>query len=147
MGEDWLKPQELMLSVLAAAFVFLGIRLLPRLLAGVPFVKPRELKARLDARDDVLVVDVRNPSEFTDDLGHVPGALNVPLSNLSTKLEQLQPRLTPYADTPVYVVCRTANRAASAARLLKRAGLKDIKVVDGGMVRWKREGLPTSRSA
>jgi rhodanese-related sulfurtransferase len=125
--------------------MFLVLKLLPRVMAGVPFVKPRDLKVRMDRQDDLLVVDVRNPDEFTGDMGHIPGSLNLPLPNLAGRLDELRASVEGFSDTPVYVVCRTANRAASAAKQFKRAGLKDIHVVDGGMVRWKREGLPTTR--
>lgn len=145
--DDGIKTDDLLMVVMLAVVIFLSIKLLPRIMAGVPFARPRDLKERLDRRDDVLILDVRNPGEFTDDLGHIPGALNLPLSSLSGRLEQIRPSLEPHADTPVYVVCRTANRAANAARLLKKAGLKDIRVLEGGMVRWKREGMPSTKSA
>jgi rhodanese-related sulfurtransferase len=145
--EEWFKAEEFAFAVMAAALAFFGIKLLPRLLAGVPFAPPNELKEKMERRDDVLVLDVREPSEYTDDLGHIPGALNVPLSSLSNKIEALKPDLMAYKDTPVYVVCRTSNRSASAARILKKAGLDHVKVVSGGMVRWKQTGLPSGGSA
>lgn len=147
MGEEWFKPDDLMLAVMAAAFVFLAMKLVPRILAGVPFARAKDLQERLDRRDDVLVLDVRNPDEYTDTLGHIPGSLNLPLSRLANRLEEIKPSLNAYADMPVFVVCRTSNRAASAARVLKKAGLKDIRVLEGGMVGWNRKGLPTSRAA
>lgn len=146
MGEG-LKTDDLLMVVMLAVVIFLSIKLLPRIMAGVPFARPRDLKERLDRRDDVLILDVRNPGEFSDDLGHIPGAMNLPLPTLSERLDQIRSDMEPHADTPVYVVCRTANRSASAARLLKKAGLKDIRVLEGGMVRWKREGLPSTKSA
>lgn len=147
MPEEWLKSNDLAVAVFAAAFMFLILKLLPRVLAGVPFAKPAELKQRLDRREDVLVIDVRGPEEFTGDLGHIAGSLNLPLPNLAGRLQDMKAAIADYADTPVYVVCRTANRASTAARQLKKAGLKDIRVLDGGMVRWKREGLPSTRTA
>lgn len=147
MPEEWLKSNDLALAVFAAAFMFLILKLMPRVLAGVPFAKPADLKQRLDRREDVLVIDVRGADEFTGDLGHIAGSLNLPLPNLAGRLGEMKEALGEYADTPVYVVCRTANRASTAARQLKKAGLRDIRVLDGGMVRWKREGLPTTRTA
>lgn len=143
--EEWIKSNDLAVMVFAAAFMFLVMRMLPRFMAGVPFVKPSELKTRLDRHEDVLVVDVRGAEEFSGDLGHIPGSMNLPLPNLAGRLGEMKDALAAHADTPVYVVCRTANRAATAARQLKKAGLREIRVLDGGMVRWKREGLPTRR--
>ena len=143
---DWFKLEELLFSAFLAATALGAIWLLPRFLAGVPFVPPKEVKARLDKREDVLLLDVRNPSELTDALGHIRGSVNLPLSELSQKLEEIQPRLRAYQDTPIIVLCRTSNRAASAARLLKKAGLPNVSVMAGGMARWKREGLPSKRT-
>lgn len=139
------NQRELLIAALAGAFTIVGIKMIPRLLAGVGFIGPREVSQRLKAGEDCLVLDVRQPDEFRDELGHVPGAVNLPLSDLNRRMAELKPQLAPYADTPVYVMCRTASRAASAARVLKGAGLNKVQVVAGGMVKWNREKLPTTR--
>lgn len=136
---------DLVVLAIAMVLTVAALKLMPRLVAGGPLVPPAEVRRRLAAGEDALVLDVRQPAEFNDSLGHVAGALNLPLGDLSERLESLKTELAPFADTPVYVLCRSANRAASAARLLKKAGLGRVHVVAGGMVRWNREKLPVAR--
>jgi rhodanese-related sulfurtransferase len=142
---DWLKIDDLLISLSAAAVVVFGARQIPRLLAGVPFVTPAVVHQKISDGADVLVLDVREPAEFTDALGHIKGAVNIPLGQVADRLSKNSAALKDYADTPIYVVCRSANRAASAARVLKKAGLTQIAVMSGGMMRWNRDSLPTIR--
>lgn len=129
-------------AIAAAFFIFMRIGL-PRLMAwGVPFANPRALKELMDGGQDVVVIDVRTPGEFTSDLGHIPGALNLGYSELAAALRENGSALAAYRDAPVFVTCRTQNRSPRAARLLRDAGLKNVQILNGGMTRWKREGLP-----
>lgn len=127
---------------LGAALFVKGI---PRLIAGVPFIAPRDLKKRLDSGEDAVIIDVREPHEFNDALGHIQGALNLPTSVLTARVKNLRDDLAAYADTPVYLACKSSNRAASAARTLKGAGLRKVHVLTGGMLKWNRQGLPVTR--
>ncbi|SOD94005.1 rhodanese-like domain-containing protein [Caenispirillum bisanense] len=137
--------KDLILAAAAGVFAYVGIKVIPRLISGAGFIGPREVNERLKAGDEVVILDVREPAEFSGDLGHVPGAVNLPLGELGRRMDELRPQLAAYADTPVYVMCRTAARAASAARVLKKAGLGKVQVVAGGMVKWNSEKLPTTR--
>jgi rhodanese-related sulfurtransferase len=143
MNGVWTDWRQWAWSIGLAALTFGGLRVLPRLLAGVPFVPPKTVKARMDAGDDMLVLDVRTPGEYAAG-GHVPGALNLPLDRLGGRLDAAGADLQAYMETPVYVYCQTSNRSASAARSLKKAGFTQVRVMAGGMGRWLREGLPRS---
>lgn len=134
------------LSVVAVVLAMVMIRFMPRLVAGVPFVSPGDLKAGLDRGDEMLVVDVRTSEEFTGQLGHVPGSINLPLANLDSRISSLGDQVAAYKSAPVFLVCRTSNRAANAARIMARSGFKNIKVMDGGMAKWNRQGLPTTKT-
>ena len=80
---------EGILILLAVVLIYLGIRLLPRFLVGFRnFIPAAEVKRRLDAGDNLLLVDVRSRSEFAGELGHVRGSLNVPLPELAARLKQ-----------------------------------------------------------
>lgn len=142
--DEWLN-NDIVISVAFAAAAFGVLKMLPRLMAGVPFVTPKQVRAQMDARTDMLLLDVRTPGEYGDSGGHIPGALNLPLDKLGGRLGTIREQLKDYAETPIYVYCRTSNRSASAARSLKKAGLGEVRVITGGMSRWLREGLPTSR--
>lgn len=137
--------EQMVISVSAAAVVALGAKYLPRVVAGVPFIQPKDAHQRLlENSGDYLVLDVREPGEFNDALGHIKGAINIPLGQLSERLAKNKEDLASYMETPIIVVCRSANRAASAARVLKKAGFQKALVLNGGMLRWKRDGLPSS---
>lgn len=142
-----LDTEQLLLSVSAAAAIALVVKFVPRFLAGVPFVAPKDAYQKLHSEhQDAVVLDVREPGEFNDALGHIKGAINLPLGQVGSQLAKNQAALSEYQETPIYVVCRSAQRAAIAAKSLRKAGLKSVYVVSGGMIRWRKDGLPSSAS-
>ncbi|GAB6053406.1 rhodanese-like domain-containing protein [Magnetospira thiophila] len=134
---------NMLISFALIAAAFLAMRYLPRILAGAPFVPVSELKSKLDQGEDVVVIDVRTPREFAE--GRVPGAVNLPLGDLRTRLTKLGDSLGAYKDHPVYAICRTDNRSANAARTLKKAGFANLKVVSGGVSAWTRSKYPLEK--
>ena len=100
-------------------------------------MQPAEYKARyIDDAQPHTLVDVRTPEEFRG--GYIPGAINI-------NLQELQQRLTRIPkDKPVIVYCRSGNRSASAANLLKQAGYTEIYDL-GGIIDWARQSLPITR--
>jgi rhodanese-related sulfurtransferase len=96
-------------------------------------ISPAEAYQRLQARPEVVIVDVRQPVETRS--GTVPGAVLIPLSEFGRRLDEL-PR-----DRPILTICRSGHRSPLAARQLKQAGY-DVTDVDGGMMAWERAGLP-----
>ncbi len=114
-----------------------AMKFMPRLIAGVPFVNASEVAPKLDADPNTVVIDVRTEAEFQK--GHAKGAINLPLSDISTKMDQLGEQLAPYKSQPVYVMCRTENRAATASRMLKKQGFTNLRIVKGGFSGWKRQ--------
>lgn len=80
-----------------------------------------------------LLVDVRTPSEFRE--GHIAGAVNIDLQQLSRRLGEL-----PH-DKPVVLYCRSGSRSATAANLLARAGYDNVYDL-GGVIAWRAQGLP-----
>ncbi len=74
-------------------------------------------------RDDVLLVDVREPGEFA--AGHIRGATNVPLSELRDRLEEL-PR-----DREILVYCQSGKRSYDAARALAQRGFMVRNLLGG----------------
>ena len=80
-----------------------------------------------------MLLDVRSPLEFQSE--RIDGAVNVPLGELDARLEEIAEQ------AEVVVVCRTGVRATIAAESLGRAGRR-ARVLEGGMVAWRRAGLP-----
>ena len=83
------------------------------------------------------LIDVREPAEFNDALGHIAGARLLPLSQLAAHAAELIA-----AGLPVVAVCRSGTRSAQATVLLQRAGLSQCANLAGGMLRWHAEQLP-----
>ena len=100
-----------------------------------------ELASRLAGKSPPLVIDVREPEEFVGDLGHIEGALLVPLDVLERRL----PKLHGYADRELCVVCRAGARSASACAMLSRAGFGHVVNLTGGMLAWNERRLDTQR--
>lgn len=85
-----------------------------------------------------LLVDVRTPAEFTQ--AHAPGATLLPLSNLDLKVvSDLS------AGKPVYLICKSGNRAKQAAEKIEKSGVNAAIVIEGGMNAWEAAGLPVQR--
>jgi phage shock protein E len=65
------------------------------------------------------IVDVRTPAEFAD--GSYPGAVNIPISVLAARMNELEPK-----DAPIVLYCASGARSGQGARLLKKAGFSDV---------------------
>jgi rhodanese-related sulfurtransferase len=91
-----------------------------------------ELRRRLAGDAPPLVVDVRSPEEFDGPLGHIDGAVNIPLGELSARRQEI-------AGTrrPIVTVCLTDKRSAQAAADLAAAGVAPVAVLRGGMREWR----------
>jgi uncharacterized membrane protein YdjX (TVP38/TMEM64 family)/rhodanese-related sulfurtransferase len=112
-------------------------RLFRRLRRSEPgWIESAELQQRLAAGASPVIVDVRQPEEFTAPPGHLPGAVNVPLGELAKHMPELAAR-----ERPIVVVCKTDRRSARAAADLLAAGLQDVSVLRGGTDGWHRQGL------
>jgi rhodanese-related sulfurtransferase len=84
---------------------------------------------------DLVLVDVRQSQEWRS--GVVPGALRIPLHELSHRIGELP------SEGRVAFVCRSGHRSLLAARQARRRGI-DVASVKGGMIAWSAAGLPTS---
>src|SRR5690349_19095958 len=101
--------------------------------AGVWEIEPHGLEEHAGG---VQILDVREPAEFTGPLGHIKGALLIPLGELAGRTGELMP------DRPVVAVCRAGGRSAQATVILQKAGFKEVANLTGGMLRWRAEGHP-----
>ena len=71
---------------------------------------------------------MRSTGEFAG--GHLPNAKNVPVQELGRRIDELGHR-----ERPVVVYCQSGMRSASAARILRSSGYKDVHDL-GAMARW-----------
>lgn len=103
---------------------------------GYRDVTPAELAA---ASERPRIIDVREPEEFTGELGHVPGAELVPLATLSERVRAWE------RDDEIVVVCRSGARSTRAAIDLVAAGFTRISNLAGGTLAHVAAGLPVER--
>jgi rhodanese-related sulfurtransferase len=112
-------------------------------------ITPDQLKAKQDAREDFLLVDVREPSEFEH--GHIGGAHLVPRGIIEAAADTGYPKhyapLSGARDRQVILYCATSGRSAMAAAVLQMMGFKNVLNLAGGYARWEAEGKPQVREA
>ena len=81
----------------------------------------------------VQVVDVRSPSEYAT--GHIPGAVNMPMEQVQSRLPDLE------GEDSIVLVCQSGQRARMVAGLLEPCG-KELRILEGGTSAWIKAGLP-----
>lgn len=80
------------------------------------------------------VIDVREFSEFNSE--RIADAQLMPLSNFEKHADEIDHA------KPVYLMCRSGNRAKQAAERLAKKGFTDVHVIEGGMLAWTEANLP-----
>lgn len=90
-------------------------------------------------RQTLRIIDVRQPAEYSGELGHIPGATLVPLATLPAAASGWD------RHEPIVLVCRSGGRSSSAAAQLVAAGFTRVMNMRGGMLAYQAEGLPATR--
>ncbi len=106
--------------------------------SGYANISVAELKARLDAGEPLILLDVRSPEEYTQD-GHVAGSVLIPLPELIQRIGELD------RERPVVCICRSGNRSRIACAQLALAGFTQLANVEGGMRAWAAAGYAIER--
>jgi rhodanese-related sulfurtransferase len=86
-----------------------------------------------NVRGPKQLVDVRSHTEFQ--AGHIPGAVNIPLDQIESRLGDLSDAY------PIVLICQAGKRARMAAALLDPCG-RQLSVLEGGTSAWEKSGLP-----
>ena len=92
-------------------------------------ITPQDLKGKLDAGEQMIILDVREPFEYSD--WHIPGSINIPISRVMRS-----PDLDAPKDSEIIAVCAHGMRSAAATRYLNMAGFENVYSMEGGMVEW-----------
>jgi rhodanese-related sulfurtransferase len=98
-----------------------------------------DVKRRLDAGEKLVLIDVREESEWAR--GHLPGAIHLGKGVIERDIEQ---RL-PDAGTKVVLYCGGGYRSALAADNLQKMGYTNVESMDGGWKGWLEAGFPTQK--
>jgi len=104
----------------------------------VPAVQARDLKARLDAGEQLVLIDVREPNEWPG--GMIPGAYPIPRGVLEGQVDGKLP-----LEATVILYCAAGGRSALAARSLQEMGFSRVENLEGGFQAWPGSGLPVER--
>jgi phage shock protein E len=112
---------------------------------AAPAAQSQNLPADIDAataaglrgRDDVVMLDVRTPEEYAQ--GHIPGVKLIPLAELPNRLAEVS------KDKTLVVTCRSGNRSAQAAQLLRQQGYGNVHNMLGGIGAWQQAGFPVEK--
>lgn len=110
--------------------------LLAKLRATVPSLTVQDLKARLDAGEAPVLIDVREPDEFAQ--GYIPGACYIPRTYLEMRIETIARDKR----APVILYCASGTRSLWAAQALHELGYTQVYNLGAGFNGWKNAGLP-----
>lgn len=95
-----------------------------------------ELKSRMDAGEDVQLIDVRQPHE--NDLAKIPGAKLIPLGEIMSRIGELDPA------REAVIHCHMGGRSARAIEALERSGYEGkLANLAGGITAWSHEVDPS----
>jgi phage shock protein E len=124
----------------AIGAVLLSVLLTSAYAGETPRIDQATLLERIERHDpSMIVVDVRTPEEFA--AGHVPGAINIPYTDLPAGLE----KVTQGGDPQIVLYCETGRRAGIAADTLGKAGFRRLLHLDGDMKQWREQQRPTEQ--
>ena len=103
----------------------------------IEHLNPVDIFTLMDDGEEIVLIDVREPSEYIGDMGHIPSSLNVPVSSLEKFLnDQNADR-----EKKIVFVCATGERSLYACNIALRYGFRNPVNLRGGMVQWHLSGL------
>ena len=136
--------RSLLLGVVALSLVT-GCRTIgvARENGGFAVVRPQVANEMILDNPQIVAIDFRPTEEYRGNVGHLAGALSVPLDSI----EQRLPELVPYTNSTVLVYGGTVDEAQRGARLLVIAGFRNVVLINGGIDRWIELGYKTVTSS
>lgn len=136
-GEDMIQKIMLAFALLAIAGFLPG--LISRFRRG-PMLEVDVLKQKIDAAEDILILDVRSAEEYAGEQGHIQGSVLIPVNELNSRVNEIQD----FQEKMVLTICRTDHRSAKAAQILAKHGFADVHVIRNGMTAWNEAGYTTA---
>jgi adenylyltransferase/sulfurtransferase len=108
----------------------------PAMKNGIPQISVKELKRRMDADEDLLILDVREPFEYQ--LANIGGKL-IPQKEVPQRLSEIG------RDREIVVHCKMGGRSQRVAEFLKQAGYEKVANLAGGILAWSDQIDPSVR--
>jgi rhodanese-related sulfurtransferase len=97
---------------------------------GIPQMSVKELKQHIDAGDDILVLDVREPYEYQ--IANIGGTL-IPMNEVPGRLDEIG------REREIVVQCRSGARSQRVAEFLRQNGYEKVSNLAGGIKAWSEE--------
>ncbi|HKL18276.1 MAG TPA: rhodanese-like domain-containing protein [Halalkalibaculum sp.] len=95
----------------------------------------QELKNKIDNKEDVFILDVREPFEqYQSNLDYDHSKL-IPVGELGERMDEIQSQ----KDSEIVCLCRSGGRSAKACDMLEREGFENVKNLKGGINKWAQE--------
>ena len=91
-----------------------------------------ELKDKLEASEEFLLIDVREDYERAD---FNVGGIHIPVGFIPSKVEEL----SEHKEEEIVIYCRSGNRSGQAKIFLEQFGFKNVRNLLGGMIEWQRK--------
>ena len=101
---------------------------------GIPQLSVKELKSRMDAGEDVMILDVREPFEYQ--IANLGGKL-IPMNDVPRRLAEIE------RNREIVVQCKMGGRSQRVAEFLSQAGYPRVVNLAGGIIAWANEIDPT----
>ena len=100
-------------------------------------IAPKDLKARLDRHDPIIVVDVREPWEVQ--ICQLENSLHIPMEEIPFRVDELNP------EEEYVVICHQGVRSAAICDWMERQGFMRVANLEGGLDAWSRAVDPSMR--
>jgi len=93
-------------------------------------INPVELKTKLDAGEDIVLLDVREPREL--EIATLENIVHIPVGQLQERVNEL----APYKDKTIVVYCRSGGRSLPCMEFLRSVGYQHAFNLTGGILAW-----------
>lgn len=104
-------------------------------------ISVHQAKKMIDSKDYGLILDVRTPEEYTGELGHIDGAVLIPVQELKERIGEIEKN----KDKNVIVICHSGVRSKKAGDILLQKGFSRVYNVVDGMMGWNSEKYPVKK--
>ena len=140
MDIGFIQQNWYLFAALAVIVALLALDPIRRRSGGIQSVSAVQLPELMN-QEGAIVLDVGEPAEFKK--GHIPKAINMPVSQLKNELGRLEKFRT--KDTPIVLSSRANQHANRAAAILRKNNFSNLYTLSGGLVSWEKENLPLER--
>ena len=100
-------------------------------------ISPLELKVRLDEKENLVLIDVREPNEY--EICRIEGSILIPLSELGNRFHELEK----FKNKTIVVHCKVGGRSMRAIQFLKQQGFSNLLNLAGGIAEWANQVDPS----